>query len=79
MQLCGRSGDEFILGTNFIGLPPTPVEMETFLAAWNLDARKSWNELIGRLLASLQSGERWKQQWLDMTRYADTGGMAIDF
>ncbi len=35
--------------------------------------------LIDRLLASPHYGERWAQHWFDVTRYADTGGMANDF
>ena len=41
--------------------------------------RKAWSDLIDRLLASPHYGERWAQHWLDVTRYADTGGMANDF
>ena len=31
------------------------------------------------MLDSPHYGERWAQHWLDVTRYADTGGMANDF
>jgi len=34
--------------------------------------------LIDRLLASPHYGERWGQRWLDVVRYADTGGYAND-
>ena len=34
---------------------------------------------MDRLLASPHYGERWAQHWFDVTRYADTGGMANDF
>ena len=64
---------------DLLGLPPTPEETDTFLAAWKVDAAKAWNELIDRLLESPHYGERWAQHWLDVTRYADTGGMANDF
>ncbi|MFZ9838364.1 MAG: PSD1 and planctomycete cytochrome C domain-containing protein [Opitutaceae bacterium] len=61
------------------GLPPTPEEAEAFLAAWKQDSAAAWPALIDRLLASPHYGERWAQHWLDVTRYADTGGMANDF
>jgi mono/diheme cytochrome c family protein len=64
---------------DLIGLPPTPEETESFLTAWKKDSRKAWENLIDRLLASPHYGERWAQHWLDVARYADTGGMANDF
>jgi len=64
---------------DLLGLPPTPKETENFLAAWQTDATKAWSDLIDRLLASRRHGERWAQHWLDVARYADTGGMANDF
>ncbi len=64
---------------DLLGLPPTPEEVETFLVAWKQDQTKAWDALLDRLLASPHYGERWAQHWLDVTRYADTGGMANDF
>ncbi len=61
------------------GLPPTPQEIQQFEAAWSRDAEKAWAELVDRLLASPRYGERWARHWLDVTRYADTGGMSNDF
>ena len=53
------------------GLPPTPSEMETFLADKSPDA---YEKVIDRLLASPRYGERWGRHWLDIARYADTTG-----
>lgn len=64
---------------DLLGLPPTPEEVNAFVAAWAADSRQAWNILIDRLLASPHYGERWGQHWLDVARYADTGGMANDF
>ena len=64
---------------DLIGLPPTPEENEGFEAAWKADSAKAWSALIDRLLESPHYGERWAQHWLDVARYADTGGMANDF
>jgi hypothetical protein len=58
-----------------IGLPPTRKEIETFIEDNRSDA---YQQLIERLLASSQYGERWGRHWLDLARYADTGGFEKD-
>jgi hypothetical protein len=50
------------------GLPPTPEEVETFLADRSPDA---FARVVDRLLASPAYGERWARQWLDVVRYTD--------
>jgi hypothetical protein len=57
------------------GLPPTPEEVEAFLADTRPDA---YERLVDRLLASPLYGERWGRHWLDVVRYADTGGFETD-
>ncbi|MEZ6040055.1 MAG: PSD1 and planctomycete cytochrome C domain-containing protein [Planctomycetaceae bacterium] len=61
------------------GLPPTPEQVDSFVAAFQTDADTAWTALIDRLLASPRYGERWGRHWLDVTRYADTGGMSNDY
>ena len=61
------------------GLPPKPEDVEEFVAAFKKDSGGAWSELIDRLLASPRYGERWGRHWLDVTRYADTGGMSNDY
>jgi mono/diheme cytochrome c family protein len=61
------------------GLPPTPEDVEAFVAASQRDPQAAWNDLLDRLLASPRYGERWGRHWLDVTRYADTGGMSNDY
>ncbi len=61
------------------GLPPTPDEIDAFIAASQQDPTLAWGDLIDRLLASRRYGERWARHWLDVTRYADTGGMSNDY
>ena len=56
---------------NLIGLPPSPVELERFLADKDSGA---WERLIDRLLSSPRYGERWAQMWLDVAGYADSEG-----
>ena len=57
------------------GLPPTPQEVDTFLADTAPDA---YGRLVDRLLASPRYGERMAVDWLDAARYADTHGYHID-
>jgi cytochrome c553 len=60
---------------DFTGLPPTPEEIDAFLADGRPDA---FEYLIDRLLASPRFGERWGRHWLDVVGYADTVGFDID-
>jgi len=53
------------------GLPPTPAEVEIFLADTAPDA---YEKLIDRLLDSPHYGERWGRHWLDVAGYADSDG-----
>ncbi len=57
------------------GLPPTPAEVDGFLADHSTDA---YGKLVDRLLASPHYGERMAMQWLDLARYADSHGYHID-
>jgi hypothetical protein len=57
------------------GLPPTPEEVSAFV---NDPDAKAWEKLVDRLLASPRYGERWGRLWLDVARYADTGGYETD-
>lgn len=56
---------------DLIGLPPTPAQVDAFLADSSPDA---WAQVIDQLLASPHYGERWGRYWLDVARYADTKG-----
>jgi len=58
------------------GLPPTPAEMDAFLAD---TSPKAFETVIDRLLESPRYGERWGRHWLDVVRYADTSGNASDY
>jgi len=58
------------------GLPPTPAEVEAFVAD---DSAGAWPKLIDRLLASERYGEQWGRHWLDVVRYADSSGYSNDF
>jgi hypothetical protein len=51
------------------GLPPTPAEIDAFLADRAPDA---FARVVDRLLASPAYGERWGRHWLDVVRYTDS-------
>ena len=61
------------------GLPPTPEEIADFESAYASNSKSAVNSLIDRLLDSPHYGERMARHWLDVTRYADTSGLANDF
>lgn len=60
---------------DLVGLPPSPQEIDAFLADRSPDA---YEKLIDRLLALPHYGERWGRHWLDLTRYADIGETFYD-
>ncbi|MCH2398970.1 MAG: DUF1549 domain-containing protein, partial [Pirellulales bacterium] len=57
------------------GLPPTPVEIEQFLAN---SSPQACQQVVDRLLASVHFGEHWAQHWLDLVRFAETRGFEQD-
>src|SRR5262249_47911931 len=63
------------LSFDLIGLPPAPEEMDAFLADRSPDA---YEKQVDRLLGSKHFGERMALYWLDMVRFADTGGYHSD-
>jgi mono/diheme cytochrome c family protein len=63
------------LSLDLIGLPPTPEEVDAFLADKSSDA---YAKQIERLLASPHYGEKWGRHWLDAARYADSDGFEKD-
>ena len=60
---------------DLIGLPPTPEEVEAFVAD---DDPHAYEKLVDRLLASPHYGERWGRHWLDVVHYGDTHGYDKD-
>ncbi|MEX1223281.1 MAG: DUF1549 domain-containing protein, partial [Pirellulales bacterium] len=57
------------------GLPPTPAEVDAFLAD---DSPDAYEKLVDRLLASPRHGEHRARYWLDIARYGDTHGLHLD-
>jgi hypothetical protein len=57
------------------GLPPTPAEVDAFLADRSPDA---YEKVVDRLLQSTRYGEHMARYWLDSARYGDTHGLHLD-
>ncbi len=57
------------------GLPPTPEEVEAFVAD---KSPQAYEKLVDKLLAKPAFGEHWARMWLDLARYADSAGYADD-
>ncbi len=57
------------------GLPPTPQEVDAFLAD---ESPEAYGKLVDRLLESPRYGEHQARYWLDAARYADSHGYHID-
>ena len=57
------------------GLPPSPEELDAFLADRSDDA---YERAVDRLLASPRFGERWAVMWMDLARYGDTKSLGHD-
>jgi hypothetical protein len=63
------------LTLDLTGLPPSPREVDDFLADRSPDA---YDRVVSRLLASPRYGERMALPWLDAARYADSNGFQQD-
>jgi hypothetical protein len=63
------------LSFDLIGLPPTPEEVDAFVADKD---DKAYEKVVSRLLRSKHFGERMAVHWLDIVRYADTAGYHSD-
>lgn len=63
------------LSFDLTGLPPSPAEIESFVAD---KSPAAYEKLVDRMLASPRYGEQRARFWLDAARYADTHGIHID-
>lgn len=78
LQALPRASREVLirrLSFDLLGIPPTPEEVDAFVADGSPDA---WERLVDRMLAAPQYGERWARHWLDIAHYADTHGFERD-
>ncbi|MFO0806461.1 MAG: DUF1549 and DUF1553 domain-containing protein [Gemmataceae bacterium] len=69
VTLCRR------LYLDLLGLPPSPKQVDEFLADTGADA---YGKLVEKLLASPHFGERQARIWMDAARYADSDGYEKD-
>ena len=60
---------------DLIGLPPSPTQVDAFVA--DKDS-KAYEKLVDQLLANEHYGERMALGWLDAARYADSNGFQQD-
>ena len=60
---------------DLIGLPPSPEEVEEFVASTDPIA---YEKLVDRLLGSPRYGERWARHWLDVVRFAESHGFEMN-
>jgi hypothetical protein len=60
---------------DLVGLPPTPAEVDAFVADPRPDA---YERFVDTQLARPAYGEHWARSWLDLARYADSRGYADD-
>ncbi|HAY80128.1 MAG TPA: hypothetical protein DCY79_10025 [Planctomycetaceae bacterium] len=63
------------LAIDLTGLPPTPEEVDAFIAD---QEPRAYERLVDRLLDSEHYGERLALPWLDAARYADSNGFQQD-
>lgn len=63
------------LTLDLTGLPPTPAEVDAFLADHSDDA---YARLVDELQSRVTYGEHMARYWLDLARYADTHGLHLD-
>jgi hypothetical protein len=68
------------LGLVLTGLPPTPDQVERFLAeagggqGQGAASQQAVTRLVDSLLASPHFGERWARHWMDVVRFSETHG-----
>ncbi|HWB96540.1 MAG TPA: PSD1 and planctomycete cytochrome C domain-containing protein [Bryobacteraceae bacterium] len=60
---------------DLIGLPPTPADIDAFQSD---NSDNAYEKVVDKLLADPRYGERWGRHWLDLARFAESDGFAID-
>ncbi|MEK6235990.1 MAG: DUF1549 domain-containing protein, partial [Planctomycetales bacterium] len=60
---------------DLLGLPPTPRQIEQFVADQD---PKALENLVDELLESPRYGERWARHWLDVARFGESDGFEYD-
>lgn len=60
---------------DLIGLPPSPEQIDAFLQDASPNA---FEKVVDGLLESAHYGEKWSRHWLDVARFAESGGYEFD-
>jgi hypothetical protein len=60
---------------DLIGLPPTPEQVAAFVKD---ESAEGFEKVVDSLLQSEHYGERWARHWLDVVRFAESGGYEFD-
>ena len=60
---------------DLIGLPPTPEQIDHFV---NDSSPQAFEKVVDGLLESPRYGEKWARHWLDVARFAESGGYEFD-
>jgi hypothetical protein len=60
---------------DLIGLPPTPEQVDAFLSD---ESPRAFEKVVDGLLESPRYGEKWARHWLDVARFAESGGYEFD-
>ena len=63
------------LALDLTGLPPSPDELDTFLAN---ESNDDYEQIVDYYLKSSRYGEHMARYWLDLVRFADTNGIHHD-
>ena len=58
-----------------IGMPPSSEEFKQFM---DDPAGDAYEQLVDRVLKNQHFGERWARHWLDVARFAESGGFELD-
>ncbi|MBC9868212.1 MAG: DUF1553 domain-containing protein [Opitutae bacterium] len=66
------------LSLSLTGLPPSLPELNAFERAYSRNAQRAFKRAVDDLMDRPAFGERWATMWLDLVRYADSGGLGQD-
>lgn len=66
------------LSFDLLGLPPTLEQIDYFVRLWEKDPDTAIAKVVDNYLERPQFGERWGRHWLDVARYAESTGFAVN-
>lgn len=66
------------LSFDLVGLPPTQEQLAYFEKAWAKDPDRAISKVVDYFLKQPQFGEHWGRHWLDVARYAESTGFAVN-